>query len=179
MPHKMEIMIVYHQAFDLYHTAFRMLQLLIYFNRAEAVEMDRLRMWDYYLLFPLEMQRISFSREEKEIKEIIKQYITQGKKNNSYEIILDNRKMFEKIKPYQMAALKCLASFGIINLDYFTSEKIKTISSNFLHIHQSHFEPLSITEENTIKLLTSHYYQMPLKTLKEKTNLIEYRYDTQ
>ncbi len=67
----MEIMIVYHQAFDLYHTAYRMIQLLTYFERGESVEIDRLRIWDYYLLFPIEIQRIKFSVEEKEIKNYI------------------------------------------------------------------------------------------------------------
>jgi hypothetical protein len=175
----MEIMIVYHQAFDLYHTAYRMIQLLTYFKRGESVEIDRLRIWDYYLLFPIEIQRIKFSVEEKEIKNYISQYITKGEKTNSYEIILDSRKMFEKIKPYQMAALKSLASYGIINLDYFTSEKVMAISENILIEHAPLFDPLSITEQNAIKLLTSHYYLMSLRTLKEKTNLTEYRYDAQ
>lgn len=172
-------MIVYHQAFDLYHTAYRMIQLLTYFNRGESVEIDRLRIWDYYLLFPIEIQRIKFSSEEKDIKNYISQYITKGEKTNSYEIILDSRKMFEKIKPYQMAALKSLASYGIINLDYFTSEKVMAISENLLIKHAPLFDPLSITEQNAIKLLTSHYYLMSLRTLKEKTNLSEYRYDVQ
>lgn len=172
-------MIVYHQAFDLYHTAYRMIQLLTFFKRGEAVEVDRLRIWDYYLLFPIEIQRIKFSAEEKDIKDYINQYITRGEKVNSYEVILDNRKIFEKIKPYQMAALKSLASYGIINLDYFTTEKVMAISENLLIKHAPLFEPLSIREQNTIKLLTSHYFLMSLRTLKEKTNLIEYRYDVQ
>ena len=76
MPYKMEIMIIYHQAFDLYHTAYRIIQLLTYFKRGESVEIERLRIWDYYLLFPIEMQRIKFSLNEKEIKEHIKTFIT-------------------------------------------------------------------------------------------------------
>lgn len=175
----MEIMIVYHQAFDLYHTAYRMIQLLTYFKRGEAIEVDRLRIWDYYLLFPIEMQRIKFTAEEKDIKEYIVQYITKGTKNNTYEIILDNRKMFEKIKSYQLSALKSLASYGIINIDYIVSENVTAISDELLQTHVSLFEPLSVTEQNTIKLLTSHYYLMSLRSLKEKTNLIEYRYDAQ
>lgn len=170
-------MIVYHQAFDLYHTAYRMIQLLAYFTRGEAVEVERLQIWDYYLLFPIEIQRIKLSIEEKDIKGYIKEYITKGEKENPYEIILDSRKMFEKIRPYQTTALKSLASYGIINIDYITTNMVTPISEKIILEHSPDFEPLSIKEQNTIKLLTSHFYLMPLKTLKEKTNLIEYKYD--
>lgn len=172
-------MIVYHQAFDLYHTSYRMIQLLTYFGRGESVEVDRLRIWDYYLLFPIEMQRIKFSINEKDIKSYIKEYITKGEKENPYEIILDSRKMFEKMKPYQMVALKSLASYGIINIDYVTTERVIPISEEMVIRHSPLFEPLSVKEQNTIKLLTSHYYLMNLTELKEKTNLIQYRYDAQ
>jgi hypothetical protein len=45
-------MIIYNQAFDLYHAVYRMLQLLTHFNKKEYVEVDRLRIWDFYVLFP-------------------------------------------------------------------------------------------------------------------------------
>ena len=179
MPYKMEIMIIYHQAFDLYHTAYRIIQLLTYFKRGESVEIERLRIWDYYLLFPIEMQRIKFSSNEKDIKENIKTFITKNRKENSYEIIFDSRKMFEKIKPYQMAALKSLASYGIINIDYITTGYVTPISTEIIEKHSPQFEPLSISEQNAIKLLTSHYYLMSLNMMKEKTNLIENKYDAQ
>ena len=85
--------------------------------------------------------------------------------------------MFEKIRPYQTTALKSLASYGIINIDYITTNMVTPISEKIILEHSPDFEPLSIKEQNTIKLLTSHFYLMPLKTLKEKTNLIEYKYD--
>ncbi|NDV84800.1 ABC-three component system middle component 5 [Bacteroides sp. 51] len=172
-------MIIYHQAFDLYHAAYRIVQILSYFKRGEFVEVDRLRIWDYYLLFPLEMQRIKFSRDEKEIKDYIKKFITKGEKENRYEVILDNRKMFEKIRPYQMAALKSLASYGIINIDYISSGKVTPISTEMIEKHSPTYELLSINEANAVKLLTSHYYLMSLNILKEKTSLIEYKYDAQ
>jgi len=172
-------MIVYHQAFDLYHTAYRIIQLLAYFKRGESVEIDRLRIWDYYLLFPIEMQRIKFSQDEKEIKRHIKAFITKDQKQNSYEIIFDSRKMFEKIKPYQTAALRSLASYGIIDINYTTSGYVTPISIEVIKKHSPKFEPLSVSEQNAIKLLTSHYYLMSLSLLKEKTNLIESRYDAQ
>ena len=90
-------MIVYHQAFDLYHTVYRMLHILTHFDKEESVEIDRLRIWDFYLLFPNKLHIVKLKRNEEDVKKLIKQYIPR--KENPYELFIDNRKMFEKIKP--------------------------------------------------------------------------------
>jgi len=171
-------MIVYHQAFDLYHTVYRHICILTYFNRNEYVEVERLRIWDYYLLFPNKMDKIKLKQEEKDIKQLIRSFIQR--KDNPYEIILDDRKMFEKIRPYQINSIKCLASYGVINKDFLTTNRISTISKDLLEKYSLNFEKLTIQQENAIKLLTSHFYQMPLYGsygLKERTGLLESRYD--
>lgn len=173
-------MIIYHQAFDLYHTVYRMMQLLAYFSRDKYVEVDRLKIWDYYLLFPNKLQNIRLKRSESDVKQLIKEYIT--KVDNPYEEVIDDRKMFERIKPYQMTAIKSLASYGIINKDYLSTNKISTIDINILNKYISKLEKLNPQEENTIKLLTSHFYQISMfgkDGLKARTKLLESRYDAQ
>jgi len=171
-------MIVYQKSYDLYHTVYRMIKLLAHFKEEGEIEIDRLRIWDYYLLFPNRMINIQHKREEKDIKDIIKKFILRP--DNPYEQISNDRKMFEKIKPYQMTAIKCLASYGIINRDYLNLNRITSISNNLFAKYSDDFKNLSIQEENTIKLLTSHYYHVPLtgdNGLKQKTNLLESLYD--
>ncbi|HEY0744381.1 MAG TPA: ABC-three component system middle component 5 [Chryseosolibacter sp.] len=173
-------MIVYHQAYDLYHAVYRMVQLLHYFNRSEFVEIERLRIWDYYLLFPNKMRNIKLKRDEKDIREIIGSFIER--KDNEYEQILDDKKMFERIKAYQMSALKCLASYGIINKDYITVNRVKVLSKETLTDYLPKLQQLSNQELNAIKLLTSHFYQMSLigeYGLKERSRLLESRYDAE
>lgn len=174
-------MIVYQKSFDLYHTVYRMIKLLAHFKEDDGViEIDRLRIWDYYLLNPNKMQEIKLKREEKDIKDIIKQFIT--KPENTYEKVINDRKVFEKIKPYQMTAIKCLASYGIINKNYLNNNKITSISKEIFDKYSDDFKTLSVQEENAIKLLTSHFYNMPLlgnDGLKSKTRLLESRYDAQ
>lgn len=171
-------MIVYHQAFDLYHTVYRLLQILTYFNRNEYVELDRLRIWDFYLLFPDKMHSIKLKREEDDIRKLMKSFIS--KKENPYEVVMDSRKMFEKIKPYQLTAIKCLASYGIINKEFLTENRVTVISKDLLEGHTAKFESLDDHEMNTVKLLTSHFYQMSMfgtNGLKARTGLLESRYD--
>lgn len=171
-------MIIYHQAYDLYHTVFRMLQILTYFTRNESVELDRLRIWDFYLLFPSRMNRIKLKNNERDIRLLIKDYIS--KELNPYEGVWDSRKMFEKIRPYQIGALKCLASYGIINKDFLITNQIIITSRQILAEYSDKFEPLSGSETNALHLLTSHFYMMSLygtDGLKERTGLLESKYD--
>lgn len=171
-------MIIYHQAFDLYHTLYRMIQLLGYFRRSEYIEIDRLRIWDYYLLFPNKLSNIKLKRDEKDIKTLINAFIVRV--DNPYEEVIDDRKMFEKIKPYQMTAIKSLASYGIVNKDYLSTNRITSIDIEVIKSYLSKLEKLSKQEENTIKLLTSHFYQMSLYGeygLKDRSKLLESKYD--
>jgi len=62
-------MLIYHPAFDLYNCAFRMLQLMISIKQNE-VELDKLRIWDFYLTFPNEARKISYPRDLSELKNI-------------------------------------------------------------------------------------------------------------
>jgi len=171
-------MIIYQKSFDLYHTVYRMLKLLVHFQGDNLIEIDRLRIWDYYLLYPNKMQNIYLTRDEKDIKQYIKRFITRP--YNPYENVLNDRKMFEKIKPYQMSAINSLASYGIINKDFLIDNRISNIDKDFFNKNKINFEEMSIQEENAIKLLTSHFYQVPLvgvNGLKSKTGLLESKYD--
>ena len=62
-------MIVYQKSFDLYHTVYRMIKLLAHFKEEGLIEIDRLRIWDYYLLYPNKMQTIRLKQNEKDLKE--------------------------------------------------------------------------------------------------------------
>jgi hypothetical protein len=155
-----------------------MIKLLAHFKQDGLIEIDRLRIWDYYLLYPNKMNKIRLKREEKDIKKIIRNFILTDE--NPYEMVINDRKMFEKIKPYQMTAIKCLASYGIVNKDYLQENRISNINKNIFSDYSEDFKNLSVQEENAIKLLTSHFYQVSLfgiDGLKSKTGLLESKYD--
>lgn len=173
-------MIVYHPAFDLYHNVYRLLQFLTHFDRKEYVEVDRLRIWDYYLLFPDQMQSIKLKKEEADIKKLIQNYIK--KEHNPYEEVLDNRKLFEKIRPYQLTAIKCLASHGIIDKNALSENRVTIISKKTIEKYTDKFEPLTSQERNVIGLMTSHFYYMSMfgpTGLKARTRLLESKYDAE
>jgi hypothetical protein len=171
-------MIVYNQAFDLYHTIFRLLHFLNKFENETILEIERVRIWDFYLLFPSKIHDIRLKQEEADIRKIRKSFIKDS--NNPYEKITENRKVFEKIKPYQLAALNCIASYGIIDKSILNQQRISIINKNVLVQFVKNFEELSPKERNVIALMTSHFNQVSLfgtDGLKNRTSLIESKYD--
>lgn len=171
-------MILYNNAFDLYHTIFRMLHLLSKVNPDQKIETDKIIIWDYYLLFPNEIFKIKPLRNEKEFKAILKQLHVI--KNNPYQQIYDERKTLQKIKPYQHSALVCLASYNIIDKDSLLENFIKINSVELLKKYSQSVGELSPREKNIITIVTSSFYDISLfgeKGLKSRSNLMESRYD--
>ena len=171
-------MIIYNQAFDLYHCVFRIMNLLNKFDIGQLVEIDRIRIWDFYLLFPDKVYDIRLKKDEDDIRDLRKKYIR--KRNNPYEHTPEDRKIFEKLKPYQLSALNCLASYEIINKENLALNRVSIDKKNILEAYIKQIGALPLTQRNLVSLLTSHFYQISLfgkDGLKSRTNLIESKYD--
>lgn len=166
-------MLIYHPAFDIYNSVFRILQLL-QAMKTKDIELDRLRIWDFYLTFPNEAKRISFPRELNELKRIFKD------KPNPYEDLIGSNRVFERMKSYQISALKCLASYGLIDSQLLSKNIIKRTNKTIPERLLEQMNCQSIQKENIIKLVTSPFNDLPLygeKGFKYRTKLIEFKYD--
>lgn len=168
-------MIIYNEAFDIYHCIYRLISVLSYLKN-ESVELERLRIWDFYLAYPQEVSNIKFGTkpEDRAIKKLFPQ------KNNPYESIANPRNVFTKMQPYQLIAIKTLASYGIINKDYLILNKVTLIDKGKLEDVLFTYSGMSDRELNIIKIMTTYFYTMPLYGeggLKNRTNLLEYKYD--
>ena len=171
-------MILYNNAFDLYHTIFRMLHLLSKIEDDKVIEIDRIRIWDYYLLFTNEIFNIKPTKNKKEYNQLLKEL--NIKKNNPYQQIYDQRKTLEKIKPYQLSALNCLASYNIIDKEYLLKEEVKINSFDLLKGYIQSVGDLSDREKNIITIMTSFFRDISLignDGLKKRSNLMESKYD--
>ncbi|MHA7610092.1 ABC-three component system middle component 5 [Elizabethkingia meningoseptica] len=155
-----------------------MLHLLSKLDNNKKVEVDRVRIWDFYLLFPGEIFTIRPKKNEVDFKKLLKNLTI--KKENPYQKIVDQRKILEKIKPYQMAALSCLASYKIIDKDELFQERVQVISKELLEQYIKSLGNLSERERNIISIVTSSFYDISLfgqNGLKNRSNLIESKYD--
>jgi len=163
-------MLVYHPAFDIYNCAFRMLQLLSNMEEQE-IELDKIRIWDFYLTFPNEARQITFPRDLFELKKIFK-----NKADNPYEDLIDPRRIAERMQPYQISALKYLASFGLIDSKLFSKNIVKRTDKEIPRELKTKLEDISNEKQNIIKLVKGFNF-LALRGLKERTGLLEFRYD--
>ena len=173
-------MILYNNAFDLYHTIFRMLHLISKVDANDSIEVDRVRIWDYYLLFPSQIFHIKPRRNEIEFKKILKQLNIS--KTNPYQKVSDERMTLEKIRPYQIAALNCLASYNIISKNELLEDKIFILSKELLTQYVGSIGNLSWREKNIITIVTSQFYDISLfgeNGLKRRSDLLESKYDAE
>lgn len=163
-------MLVYHPAFDIYNCAFRMLQLLSNMEETE-IELDKIRIWDFYLTFPNEARQITFPRELFELKKIFK-----NKVDNPYEDLIDPRRIAERMQQYQISALKYLASFRLIDSKLFSKNIVKRTDKEIPSELKTKIEDISNEKQNIIKLVKGFNF-LALRGLKERTGLLEFRYD--
>ena len=170
-------MITYNPAFDLYHTIFRMAHILEKMNEQKAVEIDRVRIWDFYLLYPVQLNHVSLKIDETEIRQARK---LLKLKETSYDYKGDIRKLFEWIKPFQVSALRCLVSCGILDKDEFENGSVKVADNGKLNAFVEAAGDVNVHEKNILKFLNFLFGGMPLTGaygMKYRTNLLESKYD--
>jgi hypothetical protein len=150
-----------------------MLQLLTAMKQHE-VELDRLRIWDFYLTFPNEARKISFPAALSELKKVFKQT-----KENPYEDLIDAKRIIERMKPYQISALHCIASYGLIDAKSLSKKVVVRTEKELPQELLANFEDISDEKLNVIKLVIG-FAELPLygqMGLKYRTGLIEFKYD--
>lgn len=129
-------------------------------------------------MFPSKIHSIKLKQSESDIRKLRKVFIKDS--NNPYERITEERKIFEKLKPYQLAALNCIASYGIIHKSALNQHRVSIINKKILSEFVETFEEITRKEKNVISLMTSHFNQVSLfgtNGLKSRTNLMESKYD--
>lgn len=169
-------MVVYHAAFDLYNCMFRLL-LILSRIKEEEVEVEKMLIWDYYVAFPNRVSQISFPQE------LRPQYAKIFKdKKNPYDEVLDDVKIFSKMRTYQTEALRCLAAYGLIDSDRLLKSRVKRTDKPLPEDLQERITEVPIRLRNVITLIESPFTELPLygaKGFKYRTKLIDYKYDVQ
>lgn len=166
-------MLIYHQHHDTYHSIFRMLSVL-YMLGGKEIEFSKLRIIDFYFLFPSLVADIQFPRLTG---------VTKIKKASMafpvpYEMLPDKKRLFSELGDFQIQAAHILRAkriireneYSVISIDaHFSNEVIVTLLTGSRYSKDSFFVDL-------VKI----FMEIPLigkDGLKRRTGLMEYRYD--
>jgi hypothetical protein len=173
-------MITYNAAFDPYHAIYRMAHIVQRIDKGESFEVDRVRIWDFYLLFPDKLYGITLKQDEQELRDYRKAYIARS--HNPYEYSGDNRTLFEWIKPFQLSALNCLVSYGILSRPLYLENRVSVLHRKTLDGFLAKAGKLSVNESNSLSFLGLLSRNLPLtgaSGLKARTRLLESKYDAE
>lgn len=173
-------MITYNPAFDLYHSIYRMAHIVDRLDVNECMEIDKARIWDFYMLFPDKVYNITIRRDEDYLRQLREGWIQ--KENNPYEYRGDNRKLFEWIKPVQLSALGCLVSCGILDKGKYEEGCVCLMNKDVLKEFLAKAGKESTREYNVLSFMGSLSRNMPLTGqygLKARTRLLESKYDSE
>lgn len=165
-------MLLYHPAFDTYHSAFRLLLLLRNSDVAE-IPFARLRILDFFLLFPAELGGVTFPRE------IVGEKAKYKRLGNRYNRITDPRRVFDELGSFQVAGMHMLLSTGLARQTA-GSDSVKLLPEALPQSLQNELNAAKTARAELLALLTGPFKSIELygrDGLKARTGLFEYRYD--
>jgi hypothetical protein len=166
-------MLLYHPFFDAYHCTFRLLRLLETVGRVE-VETPRLRVWDFYLLFPAALQDAQLPRGSTSLRSAVQ------KTESRYEVLPDARRAFTRLEPIQNAALAHLAATKLINADSLKSGKVVRTEQPVPDDMTKLIHEKNAQTDEVLKFLVTRFLEVPMfgkGGIRKRTDLFDNRYD--
>ncbi|VWX29896.1 conserved hypothetical protein [Moraxellaceae bacterium 17A] len=160
---------IYHTRHDIYHCCFRLIS-IISLAEVNKIEVDKIRIIDFYLVFPIYSQDIAFPRGQGVSKKLLKSI------EKPFEYLPNKKILFSELKEFQTQALQILMAKDIININDSFVEKglrFEDVSSRILEDNRFKYDELYT--ELIKKLMRINLTGD--KGLKQRTNLLEYRYD--
>ncbi len=158
-------MLIYHPLTDVYHCINRNLILLNEFADI-TFENDRFSIYDYYLLFPQDLRKVSLPNELRVFKKI--------KFQNKYNEVKNSQTIYKRLKDIQKISVNSLITHGLVNAKTYKNQNLIIGNKSLTNID---IDKLTETESEVIKLIKIYFNKISLRELKERTKLTEYRYE--
>jgi hypothetical protein len=165
-------MLFYHPAFDVYHAVFRTVVLLEAWGE-RWIETERLRIYDFYLLFPHELSTVEMSPLQRSVKK-------QLALLPQHEAIGNPAKVFYQFEPLFENAIDYLSQQGFITRDRTDVDQVhlrhRVYPADFRRVIDERKELSALVLSTLINELSSYTLAGP-RGLKDRTHLLPHRYD--
>lgn len=166
----------YQPAFDPYHAVYRFLRLCKTVLAGRSLHEDHLRILDFYLLFPFRIDEIRLKRPHQKFKKLAKKF----EKAKPYGELPEDKVLFARMQPLQTAALDTLATKDLIDAELYRTGTIGTTDEQVSAQVAERIRADNETQKDLIEFLTvlaTEYELLGDDGLKDRTKLMEYRYD--
>lgn len=169
-------MISYQPALDRYHTVFRLLAIVGNIDSCLPVDVDKLRILDFYLIFPFRLETFRFKQPQVSLKKVGKSYRAM----QPYGGIPDDASLLLRMASVQALAIDTLAAQSLIDPDAYKQgvimvgegeapEPLSKSIAAFVADNAALFE--------VIRILACDYSFLGDDGLKRRSGLMEYKYD--
>ncbi|WP_145140044.1 ABC-three component system middle component 5 [Roseomonas gilardii] len=168
------IQLSYQPAFDAAHAIFRFLRIKIFLGLIN-IEFEKLRILDFYLLFPFQAAGIRLRTEDVWVRAIAKKL--EG--HRSYAKLPSPEILFEKMKVSQVAGLQTMAAAGSVDIEAMRNSLVKFKHFDLPADLVAKINQANEREVETMEIVKAlqHYPLLGKDGLKDRTGLLEYRYD--
>ncbi|WP_074634639.1 ABC-three component system middle component 5 [Sulfitobacter pontiacus] len=168
--------LTYNEAFDPYNAIFRIIRLNDACLFSEKTSFDMLRILDFYLLFPFRIQGISLYAEDVSWRSISRSYEWMV----PYGGMPDDRVIFDRMEPFQRAAVSSLAKAGHVSTEEWALDEVLFLKDSMPDTMTTRVRTSNHQMADIIEILCSMRERYPLlgkKGLKARSKLMEFRYD--
>jgi len=169
-------MLTFQAALDPYHTIFRVVRLAEGLGDCLPTELDKVRILDFYLVFPFRTSNFKFRRGQTGLKRVAEVY----EKMRPYGGFPDDRDLFLRMRSVQTVAFETLAARGIIDPDALKQHMFnsgETLAPSSLLTRSTE---VNSKQNDLVDLLRSICLTNPLlgsDGIKQRSGLMDYRYD--
>jgi hypothetical protein len=166
----------YQPAFDAYHAVFRILRLREAVLHQGPLHSDHLKILDFYLLFPFRLAQVRFKREHTRLKKVAHEY----DHTKPYGELPEDRVLLSRMDSMQRAALNTLAANEFLNAKELSNGMVAAASKDLpseLTIEVAKANESDAALLAILTLLARDYDLLGPNGLKNRTDLLEYRYD--
>jgi hypothetical protein len=170
------IQLSYQPALDPFHTAFRALRLLPTIRPIGRLHRDHVRILDFYLLFPFRIEGMRFAHRHRRFRRIAQEFEFRKPYGEQPEDSL----MFSRMEPMQHAALETLAEKTLIDTEEWRAGYVAPTDQPLADELRDRVQTANAAESDLIELITAlalEYELLGQNGLKDRTGLLEHRYD--
>jgi hypothetical protein len=169
--------LTYNEAFDPYHAAFRFIRMNLACQFHARMPFDTLRILDFYLLFPFRLQAIRLHSQDTSWRKISRAHGDSA----PYGQMPDDNSIFARMEPFQRAAAASLVQSGHLSAEAWETDEVEFTALDLPTVLAERCSTLNARMADVMNILCQIKARYPLggrDGLKDRTGLLEYRYDS-
>jgi hypothetical protein len=166
-------MLTYHPSYDVNHCAYRLL-LLLENIPSKKINWNKLKIIDFYVLFPSLLKQLSLPNEYRGVKKYLKEI------PDTYEFITNPTRLMFELNNIQIAGLSSLIAKSLISKEDFIDDLISRTQTLLPTKLYDKILDDKIVKTGWFIFLTNEFHKIDFygpKGLKFRTGLMEFKYD--